>query len=168
MTVIPEKVKKALKKPLGRLYKSPSVLKKMKNRRIIAVGDESTIVLLKNGIKPHLAVFDFKIERKKITREKRSLLLSSFKKIRNYKNRKGTVSGYLLRNAGRLIKDGGAILIDGEEDLTALAFILNAGENDVVVYGQPDKGMVLVLPTKRTKNNIRKLMGALCHEIKGH
>ena len=167
MTVIPEKVKKALKNPLGRVYRSPSVLKKMKNRRIIAVGDESTMVLLKNGINPHLAVFDFKIERKKITLEERTLLLSSFKKIRNYKNRKGTVSDYLLRNAGKLIKDGGAILIDGEEDLTALAFILNAGEKDVIVYGQPGKGIVVVEPEK-VKEKIRKMLsaaGAFGHKI---
>ena len=167
MAVISEKVKKALKKPLGRLYRSPSVLKKMKSRRIISVGDESTMVLLKNGIKPHLAVFDFKIERKKITREERSLLLSSFKKIRNYKNRKGTVSDYLLRNARRFIKDGGAILINGEEDLTALAFILNAGEKDVIVYGQPKKGIVVVEPEK-VKEKIRKMLSAavaLGHKI---
>ncbi len=168
MVVLPDKVKRMLKKPLGRLYASPSFLRKIKNKRIITVGDESTLVLLSKGIKPHLAVFDFKIKRRKITKKKRSILLSSFKNIRNYKNRKGTLSDYLLRDAGKLIREGGAILIDGEEDLTALAFILNAGEKNVVVYGQPEKGMVLVLPTKRTKNKIRKLVGTLGHKIKRH
>jgi uncharacterized protein (UPF0218 family) len=168
MAVIPNKIKITLKKPLGRLHPSPSFLRKTK-RRIISVGDESTLVMLENGIKPHLAVFDFKIKRKKITKSKMRILLSSFGKIMRYKNKKGTLSDYLLRNAGELMKKGGAILIDGEEDLTALAFILEGGKKDIVVYGQPDKGLVSVKPEKAKRRVLKILTGStLGHKVKRH
>ncbi len=168
MVVIPEKTKKKLKKPLGRLYRSPDFLGKIRRKRIIAVGDESVLVLLERSVRPHLAVFDFKIKRRKISKNKQNLLVFSFKKRRKYRNRRGTVSDYLLRDARKLIKEGGALLIDGEEDLTALAFIVAGGKKDIVIYGQPDKGMVVVEPEKAKKKVMKMLSaaGAFGHEVK--
>jgi len=165
MVVIPGNVKKRLKKPLGRLYRSTAFLGKTGKRRIIAIGDESTLVLLEKGTRPHLAVFDFKIKRRKIGKSKRNLLVSSFKKRKKYRNLRGTVSDSILKDAKKLIREGGAILIEGEEDLTALAFILAGGKKELVVYGQPDEGMVVVQPEK-AKKKLRRLVGALGHKIK--
>lgn len=168
MVVIPKQVKSKLKKPLGRVYRNADFAKKIRKKRLIVVGDESTLAVLGRGLVPHLAVFDFKIMRKKISKKQQKQLLSSFKKIKRYKNRKGTLSDYLLRNAKRLIREGGAILIDGEEDLTTLAFILSAGKNDVILYGQPNKGIVKILPDKKLKNRIKRMISsasALGHKI---
>jgi len=169
MTVIPKRIKLQLKKPLGKIYKSADFVEKIRNKRIITVGDDSTLALLTRGIKPHLAVFDFRVMRKKISKKKRKLLLSSFKKIKRYKNKPGTLSDYILRNAKSLIKEGGAIIIEGEEDLTTLAFILSAGKNYVILYGQPNKGMVKVLPTEKLKKKTERMIStavALGHKIK--
>jgi len=160
MVVISEEVKLRLKKPLGRLYPDYSFLEELKGKRLISIGDASTLALLDHGIIPHLAVFDFRIKRKKISERQKEKLLSPFTIVRKYKNPKGTVSGRLLKNAKKLIREGGAVLIDGEEDLLALAFILNSSENDAVVYGQPDEGMVLVLPDSEIKNKIRKMLAS--------
>ena len=114
MVVISEEVKLKLKKPLGRLYSDYSFLEKLKTKRIISIGDASTLALLDHGIQPGLAVFDFKIKRKKITAVQKKKLLSSFTKITKYKNPKGTVSDHIRKNAKKLIERGGAVLIDGE------------------------------------------------------
>ena len=160
MAVIPEHIKSKLKKPLGRVYSNADFVQKIKNKRIIAVGDDSTLAVLRRGITPHLAVFDFRIMRKKIAKKRQKKLLSSFKKIKKYRNRKGTISDYLLKNAKRILKEGGAVLIEGEEDLTTLAFILAAGKNDIILYGQPKKGIVRVVPDKKMKNKIRLMLSS--------
>ena len=142
------------------MYSNYSFLEKLKSKRIISIWDASTLALLENGVTPHLAVFDFKIKRKKITAVQKKKLLSSFNKIRKYKNPKGTISNYILKNAKKLITNDGAVLIDGEEDLLTLAFILASGKNDVILYGQPNKGIVLVIPDKKLKNKIRRLLAS--------
>ncbi|NYZ77091.1 DUF359 domain-containing protein [Candidatus Micrarchaeota archaeon] len=157
MAVISDDAKKQLRKPLGKVYPDASFLKNMR-KRIISVGDESTANVLRLGIVPHLAVFDFRVMRKKISAAKKRMLLSSFTSVRKYRNRKGTLSGRILRDAKRLLREGGAVLIDGEEDLTALAFILAGGKKDLVVYGQPKTGMVAVKPEK-VKKKIKKMLG---------
>jgi hypothetical protein len=86
-------------------------------------------------------------------------LRASFKKMRTYPNPAGTVSDRLLADAAGLVREGGAVLIEGEEDLTALAFVLSAGENDLVVYGQPDEGVVVVRPDAKLKKRISNWLG---------
>jgi uncharacterized protein (UPF0218 family) len=63
-----------------------------------------------------------------------------------------------MEDAQGLLQQGGAILIRGEEDLCALAFILEAGENDAIVYGQPGRGIVMVVPGHEVKEKIRKMI----------
>ncbi len=155
--IIPERIKKQLRKPLGKVHKDISFLKRTK-KRIISIGDESTANILSLGIKPHLAVFDLKIMRKKVSKKIRELFLSSFRRIKRYKNKKGTLSEKLLRDSPYLLRDGGAIFIDGEEDLTAIAFMLKGGKRDIIVYGQPRRGMVIVEP-KKVKVKIKKILG---------
>ncbi|MBI5047105.1 DUF359 domain-containing protein [Candidatus Micrarchaeota archaeon] len=58
-----------------------------------------------------------------------------------------------------MLERGGGVLVDGEEDLTALAFILHAKAHDIVVYGQPHKGMVIVKPDKKLKDRVSEWLG---------
>jgi len=159
MGKISEKSRLRLKKPLGKLFKSVRELKLSKAKsRIISVGDMITLELLDAGIRPHLAVFDFKCKRKKLSNEGISKLRKAFPHPKKYRNPAGTVSDRLFADASSLIKKGGAVQIIGEEDLTALAFIRKAGKIDLVLYGQPNKGMVMV---KAKKKIIKKIDGFL-------
>ncbi|HID73222.1 TPA: DUF359 domain-containing protein, partial [Candidatus Micrarchaeota archaeon] len=158
---IPEKVKKELKKPLGKVHPDYSaVMKLSEGRRIISVGDICTLGLLQIGIRPHLAVFDFRFMRKRLQPEYVNVLKREFKKSRRIKNAKGTLSDSIMKRAGALIEEGGAVLIDGEEDLTALAFIDSADSDDILVYGQPGKGIVVVEMDKKTKKKVKELLSA--------
>lgn len=171
MVKIPERIRNKLKRPLGKLHKDfKGLIKLSRTRRIIAVGDVCTLSLLAMGIKPHLAVFDYRLMRRKLDSGMINILKLHFKKPRKYRNPAGTLSDRILADAGQLIEKGGAVFIEGEEDLTALAFIASASSIDVVVYGQPREGLVVVEPSKRIKKKIEGWLAsamALRHEIKG-
>ncbi|VVC04104.1 Uncharacterised protein [Candidatus Bilamarchaeum dharawalense] len=165
---IPDEIKNELKKPLGRLVQIQEMKEISLSKKIISVGDVCTLNLISIGITPHLAVFDHIYMRKNLDPESVRILHTKFSKPKKYKNPPGTLSNRIINDAKKLIENGGAVLIDGEEDLTALAFILAANENYVVVYGQPNEGMILVEPEKGIKKKIEKLISAaaLGHEIK--
>jgi len=153
MVEITPEVREQLKIPLGR-FVDIAALKSLKCR-IISIGDVCTLGLLESGIMPHLAVFDFRSMRRELEPEMVRALRAAFRNPVKYRNPPGTVSEEIIRDAPALIAKGGAILIDGEEDLTALAFILAASDDDAVIYGQPNEGLVLVRPDEKIKRKIR-------------
>lgn len=155
MYVIPPRIRRQLKRPLGPVHTTYEKIKQLSNDyKIVAVGDICTLTLIAIGIKPHLAVFDFKERRRKLKTQLINVLKFHFKNIKQFKNRKGTISKRLLKAAPALLKRGGAVCIDGEEDLTALAFARYADKNTLIIYGQPYSGIVVVFPTKETKKKI--------------
>ncbi len=169
MVKIPGHIKKQLKRPLGKLHKDFRVLRKLSHtRRIISVGDVCTLSLLAMGIRPHLAVFDYRFMRRKLDSGMINILKLNFKKPKRYRNPPGTLSEKILADARRLIDKGGSVLIEGEEDLTALAFIASASRSDIVVYGQPGKGLVVVEPNKKIKDRIGRWLASvsLSHKVK--
>ena len=170
MVKIPDHIRSKLKRPLGKLYKDFRVLKRLSlSRRIIAVGDVCTLSLLAMGIRPHLAVFDHRLMRRRLDPGMINILRMHFKKPKRYRNPPGTLSDRIIADAGKLIKRGGGVFIDGEEDLTALAFIASASSRDVVVYGQPAEGLVVVEPDERIKKKVGGWLASavsLRHKVK--
>ncbi len=159
MVVLGEETKEKLKTPLGKVYKNAlSVIKMINGKRMISVGDVCTIALLDAGIVPHLSVYDFRFMRNDLGIEGKIKLKTQYPKPKKYSNPAGTVSDTLISDASKLIEAGGAILIEGEEDLTALAFILGARIGDMLVYGQPKAGIVLVEIDEKIKEKARKFL----------
>jgi len=168
MAEIPQSIREELKKPLGRLQAGyGSVVRLARTHRIISVGDVCTLGLLSAGVTPHLAVFDHLFMRHSIDNGMLERLEAKFPEPVRYRNPPGTLSGQLLADAPMLLAKGGAVLIDGEEDLTALAFILCAGPGDIIIYGQPNEGLVVVRPGKELKKKVEGWLSAvsLGHEI---
>ncbi len=167
--IIPEKVRKELKHPLGELHIDFRKIRKLSSSmRIISIGDVCTLGLLAMGMRPHLAVFDHRYMRHELDPGFVKILERNYPNPLRMSNPPGTLSDEIIKNAGNLIETGGAVLIDGEEDLTALAFIKSAGKNDLIVYGQPNEGMVLVIPNDNVKKKIEKWLAAavsLGHEV---
>lgn len=165
---IPNKVKTELKKPLGKVYQDYREIKKLsKTHKIISIGDICTLALLDLGIRPHLAVFDLKFMRKKLKPAHAAIIKMIFKNPMKMKNKPGTISEVLLKKADSIVENGGALMIDGEEDLTALAFINAAKPEHVLVYGQPKKGLVVVKIDKKIKKKIEKILSlTLSHKVK--
>jgi len=161
MVLIPDSARRWLKRPLGRLYRSVAPLKaKSRTHRMISVGDACTLALLDAGIRPHLAVFDMKCMRSRLDEDGSARLRAEYPDPKTYRNPAGTLSRRLVSDAPALIEEGGAVLIRGEEDLTALAFIMAAGGKDLVVYGQPGRGVVAVAQDKGLIRKISRLLKA--------
>ncbi|MFH0884166.1 MAG: DUF359 domain-containing protein [Candidatus Micrarchaeota archaeon] len=170
MVAIPADIKAALKEPLGKLQKGYEGLGDLsRTHRIISIGDVCTLGLLGAGVRPHLAVFDYLFMRLDLEPERKKILENAFRNPARYRNPPGTLSESIIADAPMLIEKGGAVLIDGEEDLTALAFIRSAGREDIIIYGQPGEGVVVVVPDERLKKKIDRWLSAaaLGHEIEG-
>jgi uncharacterized protein (UPF0218 family) len=158
MVKISESARIELKKPLGRLIKDTESLYEItKNHKIVTVGDICTLTLLRKGIKPHLAVYDYRYKRMRLDELDIEKLKDEYPAPRSFVNPAGSVSSELLKEAENLLEEGGAILIDGEDDLSALAFIRAASAEYLILYGQPDQGIVVVVPDKKTKEKIERL-----------
>ena len=54
-----------------------------------------------------------------------------------------------------------AVIVDGEEDLLALVAISVAPDGSLVVYGQPNEGLVLVPVTSQKKKEIADILALM-------
>jgi uncharacterized protein (UPF0218 family) len=50
------------------------------------------------------------------------------------------------------------LIVNGEEDLLVLPVCIHAPENSIVLYGQPNKGLVLVQITTEIRNKAQTLL----------
>jgi len=143
-----------LKKPLGKLIKKElELLKELKNKEIITVGDKTTQTILGLGLKPKLAIVDYRIERKDIEFNYRN-----FSKKLKAKNKPGQISIESVKKIKESKKYEDCLLeIDGEEDLLVLPSLLEL-EKGIVCYGQPNEGIVVIRINHRTKEKIKNLL----------
>ena len=143
-----------LKKPLGKLIKKElELLKELKNKEIITVGDKTTQTILGLGLKPKLAIVDYRIERKDIEFNYRN-----FSKKLKAKNKPGQISIESVKKIEESKKYEDCLLeIDGEEDLLVLPSLLEL-EKGIVCYGQPNEGIVVIRINHRTKEKIKNLL----------
>jgi len=159
---LPKSLRGTLKEPFGELLSDLEELKRNKN--IICVGDETSRIALDLGLKPRILIYDGKIKREfapipGIIRD------FNAKEIR-VKNPAGYITKesfetlyYALRNFKRV-----KIRIDGEEDLLTIAAIDLAPEGSIVLYGQPNQGLVVAKVTKENKKRIEKILNQMKEE----
>ncbi|MEM3373017.1 MAG: DUF359 domain-containing protein [Candidatus Anstonellales archaeon] len=158
---LPENLRNELKKPFGNVFLTDSEIMKYfksldKSRRIFAVGDSTILKLLELDISFYLCVFDFKTLRQEISFEEKEKIISKVKNVLEFQNPAGMLNRSLLEyliaviyNAKNDTKNG--IKINGEEDLVALPIIALMQKNDIVCYGQPSVGLVIVEYSQKIK-----------------
>ena len=85
------------------------------------------------------------------------------KSIVNVKNPQGTITQEAINAIQEAIqsKKQVNIVVDGEEDLLTLIVVLNAPLNALVIYGQPNKGIVVVKVTPQKKADAEKIWNAV-------
>lgn len=161
MLRLPDEFRPLLKRPLGELFPGtePAVkrLKQLRPSRLIAVGDFVAAELLAVGIKPDVAVIDFKIMRGPADDEIKRVVGRFEATPLQVKNPAGTITQE-LRKAFGVKKFPSKIIVDGEEDLATIPAVLSSPLGSVVVYGQPGEGMVLVEVTKQKRREFEKLI----------
>jgi uncharacterized protein (UPF0218 family) len=149
MLRITEELRAELKEPLGKLSSIEEVISSKK--KIVAVGDAVVLSLLQKGVIPFVSVFDFKNLRKEINEEDKKKLLSFFPNPKKTTNPPGTLNEDIFPIAKNLLKNGGALFVEGEEDLVALAFLRFLEKDFILIYGIFEKGVVAVEGGEKTK-----------------
>jgi len=163
MRVLPYHLRNALKEPIGLLVDEEELLRIAKQEKyLVAVGDQVTYTLLKNHIEPVFCVVDFKTRRGVCSSEVKETLQSFGQKTMMVHNPSGSLSDELwnaIKEAYNTLEPGSLrIEVDGEEDLAALAAIYLAPRDVTIIYGLPNKGVVVVKAIDAYKQKVKEIL----------
>lgn len=161
MLRLTQEMRRELKKPFGPVLKGNEAVERIGkwNGMLIAIGDACVLFLLEHGIKPNIAIYDFKVMREELDEKSRKQIMGQWKKPVVVRNPPGFITDELRDTVVAALKRGeGRILVEGEEDLAALVGIENAGEGSLLIYGQPKKGIVFVEIAENVKERARLAM----------
>ena len=167
-----KKLRQDLKKPQGLLIEGSSkdtmnklkiIIEKESPSYLISVGDIVTKHMIESGIKLDLLIIDNKTMRKPIPPLNVKVDQSFYAK-----NPPGTITNEAWRVINQAINCIGKtkVIIEGEEDLLTLVSVLSAPENSIVVYGQPNKGIVIIKVTKETKEKMYQIVNTMIKSSK--
>jgi GTP-dependent dephospho-CoA kinase len=162
-----------LKTPFGKLYRGKgdeclrSIVKSLKSpTKIISIGDVTTYYLLKAGIVPDMCIVDDMTMRLPVDHEvRKGTAHESFKDV-SVKNPPGVITRELIdaiknnMNSSKPVR----IFVDGEEDLAVIPACEYAPVGSVVLYGQPNEGVVVVNVTEDKKHETLSLMEQMTRE----
>jgi uncharacterized protein (UPF0218 family) len=163
MFVLPNELRDVLKESFGNLVDETGLLKLISHDEyIVSVGDVVTFTLLNNGLRPGICIVDYIHKRKDISLKMKEKIKSFKAKQIKIKNPPGIITDELL-DALKLafknrVKDRFIIEIDGEEDLAALAAIFLAPSDTTVIYGLPNKGIVVAKASTSHKNKVKDIL----------
>ena len=162
-------LRKKLKKPLGELLPFAEALGRCRGKKVIAVGDEIVFNFLMEGKFPFVSIFDGKTLRKPIEPGVRKKIAEIYPHPEKVENPAGNISKEMFEIARKFLREGGALYVDGEEDLFALPFALLLKE-EVLVYGQPGEGCVFLekgnFETYELEEKIKEMGLMLPHRTK--
>ena len=135
------------KAPLGKLYINfEDAIPMIKEASfLISVGDQTTKNLVDNDLIPNLGIIDNRIQRKDHNYD-----IIRTENILNADNPAGTITENLWETIDEAISlnleddENRIIVVKGEEDLAVLPCLLIAPEDAVILYGQPNEGLVFV------------------------
>ncbi|MCL2687443.1 MAG: DUF359 domain-containing protein [Methanobrevibacter sp.] len=148
MLILEDNLRYEFKKPLGKVYPlfTDAINSIKSSKFIISVGDATTNNLLKADIYPNISIIDNLIQRKNHNHN-----IIHTENVLNAKNPPGTITDDLWETIGVAIEksttgdcENQLIIVDGEEDLAVLPMILMGPEEAIVLYGQPNEGLVFV------------------------
>lgn len=145
-------MKLTLSKPMGELFTDSQwsdQLAKSRPTKTAVVGDQTLSNFIDLGIKFNYGIFDNQIKRKPHLFNKHGLSYPVYRVL----NPAGGVTIKAVNSIGQMLKFNSCLLeVVGEEDLLVLPLLLLMPLGSVIVYGQPDKGVVQLLVTEENKN----------------
>jgi len=162
---LPDDLRDQLKNPLGNLIKDndpnkETTLKKIHAESIIiTVGDRTTENMLQLGLKPQVQIIDGLEKRNQRLVPKDDTINTNL----SCKNPPGEIteeSTQVIQKAFSC-ESPVRITVDGEEDLLVLPVCIFAPENSVVMYGQPNEGLVIVHITPDIQAKVQKILDAM-------
>ena len=162
---LPENLRSQLKKPFGILIPDSEVTKDVisdkisKDRFVITVGDATTEKMISFGLVPSLQIVD-SLEK----RSKRDLPAGEPKTMLTCTNPAGEITSESIDVIRKALGMSFPvrIVVTGEEDLMVLPVAVYAPDDSVILYGQPNEGLVLVHLTEEVRNRAKSIMDSMC------
>jgi hypothetical protein len=167
---MPRNLDSEMKTPAGQLFTGPEfepsiamekVLSEFphNSHRLIAVGDVTVNTLLDLNIVPDIGVVDGRTKRLDLPEDKK-VDKKLFSRVLTCTNGPGMITSEFkktLKEASALL-DGTLVVVDGEEDLAPMILHLCLDIGNVVLYGQPNEGIVVKVTDENTKINCKRLL----------
>ena len=167
--VLPAKLRTILNRPLGDLIRGSavdlgsllrSVIAERKPTKLIFVGDSVSRQATLAGIAPDVMIVD------NLEKRKRAIAYAyPHDRIIAAKNRAGTIEENARLAVERAVRgEADLVIVDGEEDLLAVIAVISAPLGSLVVYGQPNEGVVLVRVSSESKVQAERILGQMDRE----
>ncbi len=160
---LPENIRNQLKTPLGDLIKDvnkENILSKISSESIvITVGDRTTENMIDLGIRPQIQVIDG-VEK----RNQRNIPVDeTIKTELTCTNPPGQITEESIQTIQKAFscEQPVRVIVKGEEDLLVIPVCIFAPENSVVMYGQPNEGLVIVHVTPEIRSKVQKIVGVM-------
>ncbi len=162
---LPDDLRDQLKNPLGNLISDndsnkENIIKKISAESIIiTVGDRTTENMLQLGLKPQVQIID--------GLEKRNQRAVPTDETANTNLSCRNPPGEITEESIQVIQKAFScdppvrIMVDGEEDLLVIPVCIHAPENSIVMYGQPNEGLVIVTITPEIRAKVQKILDAM-------
>ncbi len=161
---LPDSLRDQLKIPLGILLPESQTdktnIKKhlSENSYIITVGDRTTEKMIEFGLIPSLQIIDN--QEKRVKREPPKLANATELTVDNPAAEITSQSIDIIKKAFTM-RPPVRLSVNGEEDLLVIPACIHAPENAIVLYGQPNEGLVLVKITPEIRNKTQKLLDSM-------
>ncbi|MBL7001278.1 MAG: GTP-dependent dephospho-CoA kinase family protein [Nitrosopumilus sp.] len=158
---LPDSLRDQLKIPLGILLPDSQVdkinIKKYlsENPYVITVGDRTTEKMIEFGLIPSLQIIDS--QEKRVKREPPKLANAIELTVDNPAAEITPQSIAIIKKAFTM-QPPVRLNVNGEEDLLVIPACIHAPENSVVLYGQPNEGLVLVKITPEIRSKTQTLL----------
>jgi hypothetical protein len=158
---LPNSLREQMKTPLGILLPESQVDKSniekylSPDSYVITVGDRTTEKMIDFGLIPSLQIIDGLEKREK--REPPKLDNATELTVDNPAAEITPQSIDMIKKAFTL-QSPVRLFVNGEEDLLVLPVCIHAPENAVVLYGQPNQGLVIVRITPEIRNKAQTLL----------
>ena len=162
---LPDDLRDQLKTPLGNLISDndpnkENIIKKISAESvIITVGDRTTENMLQLGLKPQIQIIDG------LEKRNQRIVLTDDTVNTNLscKNPPGEITEESIQVIQKAFscESPVRITVDGEEDLLVIPVCIHAPENSIVMYGQPNEGLVIIRVTPEIKAKVQKILDSM-------
>ena len=168
--VLPEHLRQALKGPKGELFSRPALgaaedacayIKKNGLQPVIAVGDLVSINLAKVNCQASVSILDGKTKRHDALDQ--DVVADVTFEATNAAAELRPEVWVAIELAMKVVESGktAKILIEGEEDLTALPAVALAPNGSAVVYGLPNQGIVVITVNPTHKRAVNEILAQM-------
>ena len=159
---LPENLRGQLRIPFGTLIPDENITKEIILKQIsddsyvITVGDATTEKMLKLGIAPSLQIIDAR--EKRVKREAPEIKENTVNL--SCTNPAGEITVQSIDTIKQALneKPPVRITVNGEEDLLVIPVCIHGPDNAIIMYGQPNEGLVIVRLTEKLRKKTKSIL----------